>query len=1127
MKNNSPDDVFFPKRKLKKLILIMRLSALFLMFLSLNLSASVYSQNTKFTVDLNGKTVREVFQILEQQSEFRFFYNDDFSYIDNVVDMNVENENVEQILAKLFETSDITYKVFDNNLVVLTLKQNLQQVTVKGTVMDGTNNEPLAGANIQVKGTTRGTTADLNGKYTVEASKGDVLIFSFIGYLPEEVTVGDETQVDVTLLADVQSLEEVVVVGYGTQRRTEVTGAITSVSSEKLTAVPAATLDQALQGRAAGLTVIANGAPGVAPTMRVRGISTVNDANPLYVVDGVIATTISNISPSDIESIEVLKDASTAAIYGSLGSNGVIMVTTKKGQAGKVQVNFEGYAGVQYSNERYDLMNAEQYREYATSGAFATPTVYTNPAYASRLSGAETDWQDAIYQKGPMQNYDLSLSGGNENARFRLSAGYLNQRGVVIKTGLERYNFRANSDYKVGRLTIGENLSLSYSSQNPLSDNGGRSLLEHAIKMAPYLPIYNADNLGGFQGPTSSIDGQDAENPVRIMELNSRKRNTLDIIGNLYGELEIIKGLKFRTNLGLQDQRVTDNQFFPSYNDDNLGGATHRAVDATIFKNRATYSSFLFTNGFTYDVTLAEKHNFEVLALTEYSSIKATVLNASSHNTISDNVPELGSTNVSLGSSTTDWYRISYVGRLNYNFEDKYLLSASIRTDASSRFGANNRWGTFKAASVGWNLAKESFMESIPAISNLKIRASWGEAGNDKTRDYSYSSTLTSNMYYVIDGQAVQGTTPSGPANPDLKWESTTMTNIGLDLGLFRNQFTMALEYYMNQSEDLLMQVPLPLSGGDFRDAISKNAGSMDTKGFELQLGYNDFEGAFQWNAALNLGTFKNEVKSLGEGVNFISGFNFENENLNRVEIGEPAFFFYGWEFDGIFQTPDEALSYMGGSQNALNAATAGDFRIKDTNGDGVITGDDRTNIGNPFPKMTLGLDLNASYMGFDINVFISGVYGNKIYNTNIYDLQGMPRLFNAGVEVLDRWNGEGTSNTIPRAGAVAANVQASSRFVEDGAYTKLKNITLGYTVPSSLLKNKISKLRVYVSAQNLICITDYSGLDPEVGSYTTAGTALGLIGTPATTTQNYANGIDVGNYPIPKSIVGGFQITF
>jgi TonB-dependent starch-binding outer membrane protein SusC len=1061
MKNHFFNVILFNKKKLKKLMLAMSITALFSIALSLNIGASVSTQNA----DLN---------------------------------------------------------------------QNLQQVAITGTVIDGSTQEPMIGATVQVKGTTRGTATDANGKFAVEASAGDVLVFSFIGYLPQEVAITTQTVVDVTLAMDVQNLEEIVVVGYGTQKRAEVTGAISSVSSEKLNALPSAGLDEALQGRAAGLTVIANGAPGYAPTMRVRGISTVNDANPLYVVDGVVTTTISNINPSDIESIEVLKDASTAAIYGSLGSNGVIMVTTKKGKSGNVVVDFSGYYGVQYANQRYDLLNAAQYEEYATGGAFGTPTVYIDPIYADRLAGinpsqpggGETDWQDELYQKGPMQNYDLSLSGGNENSTFRLSAGYLNQQGIVIKTGLERYNLRLNSDFKKGILKIGENLSLSSSAQNPLADNGGRSLLEHAIKMAPYLPVYNKDNLGGYQGPSSPIDGQDAENPVRIMELNSRVRNTVDVLGNIYAELSLIKGLKFKTNLGLQSQSIKDNQFYPTYNDDNLPSATHQSTYANIFKNQASYSAFLFTNSLVYDLTLADKHNFELLALTEYSDVHSTVENANSHNTLTNKVEELSSTDAALSSSSVDYYRISYLGRLNYNYDGKYLFSASIRKDASSRFGANNRWGTFPSLSVGWNIAKEAFLSNVSYISNLKLRGSWGKAGNDKISDYAYSSSLTSNMYYVINDLPVVGTTAGGASNPDLKWEETTMTNIGLDLGLFKNQFTLSAEYYLNSSDDLLMQVPLPLSNGDFRGSISKNAGKMETKGFELQLGYNDFEGDFQWSASLVLGTFKNEVKSLG-GATYISGFGFEGEDLNRCQIGEEAFFFYGWEFDGIFQSDADANAYMGGSEHALNACQAGDFRIKDSNGDGVISSTDRTNIGNPFPKMTLGLDLNASYKGFDLNVFISGVYGNKLYNTNLYDLQAMPRLFNAGVEVLDRWTPTNPSNSIPRAGAVASNAQASSRFVEDGAYTKLKNITLGYTIPASLTKNKLTQFRIYVSAQNLICITNYSGLDPEVGRYTASGTALGQIGAPQTSASNFSNGIDVGNYPIPKSVVAGFQITF
>ena len=722
---------------------------------------------------------------------------------------------------------------------VLLLLANLSlmaQQTITGVVKD-TGGQPMSGVTVVVKGTSAGTLTGSDGKYSLPVPAGaTTLRFSFIGYTNLEVAINGRSVIDATLEQALNEMSEVVVVGYGTQRRATVTGAISSVTSDKITALPSAGLDQALQGRAAGVTVINNGAPGFESTIRVRGISTVNDANPLFVVDGVVSTSISNISPSDIESIQVLKDASTAAVYGSLGSNGVIMVTTKKGKAGAVAVNLDSYYGVQYSDARYNVMNSAQYKEYATSGAFTTPAVYTDPQYASRITGAETNWQDKIYQKGPMQNYDLSVSGGNEYATFRLSAGYLNQRGVVIKTGLERYNFRVNSDFKKGRLKIGENLSLSYSAQDPLADSGGRSLLEHAIKMAPYLPVYNPSNPGGFQGPRTSVDGQDAENPVRIMELNSLKLNTQVILGNLYGELDLIKGLKFKTNLGLQDQRTVSNQLFPTYNDDNLGGNTHRATFANIFKNRATYTAFLFTNNFTYDLTLAEKHNFELLALTEYSAVNSTVMNLNSRNNLSNAVNELSNTNPSMSSGTIFYYRISYLGRLNYNYDGKYLFSASIRKDASSRFGANMRWGTFPSVSLGWNIAKEAFLSNVSSLSNLKLRASWGKAGNDKISDYAYSSSLTSNMNYNFDNALVVGTTAAGRPNADLKWEEMTMTNIGLDLGLFKNKFTLSAEYYMNKSNDLLMQVPLPLSAGDWTGTIPQNAGSMETKGFELSV---------------------------------------------------------------------------------------------------------------------------------------------------------------------------------------------------------------------------------------------------------------------------------------------------
>lgn len=1016
---------------------------------------------------------------------------------------------------------------------------NMLQSAISGTITDASSGEALPGANVFIKGTTSGAISDPDGSYMIEAAEGDILVFSFVGYLIKEVTVGSESVIDVALEPDVLSLEEIVVVGYGTQKRIEVTGAIASVSKEDIVALPVSNAEQALQGRAAGVTVTNNGSPGTAPTVRVRGLSTVNNMDPLYVIDGVVTTGLGGLNPSDIESIQVLKDASTAAIYGSLGSNGVIMVTTKKGIPGKVKVDLDAYWGTQWNNNRYDVLNREQYIQYASSpDVTTTPPAITDPQYASRINWADTNWQDQIYQNGFMQNYNLSVSGGTANSNYRISGGYVGQEGIIKTTGYERFNFRANGDFTRGRLKIGENIAVAFGNQNPEPDGGGRSLLEHSIKMAPYFPVYNPDNLGGFQGPNSAVDGQDAENPVRLLELNTYERKATNILGNVFAELDIVDGLKFKTVAGLESIILNNNNFFPSYNDDNLG-STHSNGSARIYKSQSAYTSLIFTNSLSYVKTFAERHNLEVLALMEYATTDNQQTTASSENAITDDVNQLSNSTSNLRTETFEYGRIGYLGRVNYNFDQRYLFAASYRADASSRFGENNRWGYFPSVAAGWNIAKEAFMDNAAVVTNLKLRFSWGKAGNDRIGNYTYATTLTSNMNYVINNAAVTGTTVSGAANPDLKWEETTMTNIGLDLGLLKNQLMLSAEYYINKSDDLLMALTTAPSLGVFSGSKSANVGSVETRGFEFNIGYNDYEGDFQWSANLNIGTFKNEVLDLG-GLRDVYTNQFENEPITRLTVGQPLFYIYGWQFEGIFQSDQEAEDYMGGSQNENYAAAGGDFRIADTAGpededgnptgpDGVIDANDRTNIGNPFPDMTLGLNLNFSYMGFDLNVFIQGSYGNDVYNTNIYDLEGMPRLFNSGVAVLDRWTPTNPSNTVPRPGT-GTNVQASSRYVEDGSYTRLKNLTLGYTLP---VKNKVvSRIRVYVSAQNILTFTSYSGLDPEVGARSIAGTGATVIGQPNLTSSgypvnNFQNGIDYGAYPMPKSFIGGIQVSF
>jgi TonB-linked SusC/RagA family outer membrane protein len=1023
---------------------------------------------------------------------------------------------------------------------VLLLLANLSlmaQQTITGVVKD-TGGQPMSGVTVVVKGTSAGTLTGTDGKYSLPVPAGaTTLQFSFIGFTNLEVPISGKSVIDATLQQAITEMSEVVVVGYGTQRRSTVTGAITSVSSKELTSVPVATADQALQGRASGVTIVNNGSPGTAPTIRIRGLSTMNSNDPLIVIDGVVSNSMVNLNPNDIESVEVLKDASTTAIYGSLGSHGVIMVTTKKGKPGKTTIEFDSYAGQQWNNKRYDLMNVDQYLQYAGSADVTSPPpVLTDAQYASRLKWANTNWQDEIFRKGIMEGINLGVSSGTENGAFRISGGYVKSDGDMIGTGYSRYNFRSNSDYKHGIITVGENIGVSFSTLNPLQSSGGRSLIQHAIKMAPYLPVYNADNVGGFQGPHSAVDGQDAENPVRVVSMYGDVQKTSDLLGDIYADVEIIKGLKFRSVVGMEDIRLLDNQFQPSWKDDNLpGGATHSNANAIIGKNMSNYQSLIYTNSLNYTKTLAEKHNLELLGVIEYATIDRRYTNASSQNTISSDVQELTNTTVSVSSASDHYKRIGYLARLNYNFDQKYIFAASIRKDASSRFGSNNRWGTFPSVAVGWRLDKEAFLEDVAIISTLKLRASWGKAGNDNIGNYSYASTLTSNMNYVINNQLAPGTTPSGPANSALKWESTTMQNIGIDLGLAENKFTFSAEYFKNKSSDLLMNLNTAASLGVYNGSIAKNVGSVETHGFEFQLGYSQAEGELQWSANLNIGTSKNKVLDLGGLLSVDPGSQWQNQPITRLEVGKPLFFFYGWKFDGIFQSNEEAATYLNGGQLAANGgvgAQGGDYRIVDVNGDGKITSADQTNIGNPFPKMTMGLNFNANYKGFDLSLFVFGSYGNDVYNNTYYDLTGMTRLFNASVDVLRRWQKDGDVTDIPRPSAAGPNVQISSRGVQDGTYTRLKNATLGYNLPSSLFGNKISRFRIYLSGQNLLTLTRYKGLDPEVGFYQPAGTTVGYIGSGALTgngypSVNFNTGIDYGVYPMPKSFTGGIQITF
>jgi TonB-linked SusC/RagA family outer membrane protein len=983
-------------------------------------------------------------------------------------------------------------------------------IDVSGTVKDEVG--PLPGANISVKGTSNGTTTDFDGNYTLSSVPADAtLIFSYISFETQEVQVDGRNNINVILKPSAESLDDVVVIGYGSQSRSEVTGAVSSIKSEDISSVPVATADQALQGRAPGVTIINNGSPGSGASVLIRGLGTPNNNEPLYVIDGIISGGMNNLNPNDIESIEILKDAATTAVYGSQGSNGVVLITTKKGSGSqKATLTFDSYTGVNFVSNRYDLMNTDQYAQYA-SEIGATPPRLSDPQYADFINN-ETDWQDAIFRTGLMQNYNVGLSGGNENSNYRFSGGYLGQEGAIIATDYERFNFRANSSFNFGNLKLGQTLGISFEEQNPERTSGGRTVIEHAIKSAPYLPIFNPDNLGGYQGASSAIDGQDAENPVRVMELGSAENKSINLIGSLFAEYELIDKITVKTQVGLDYRNFKNSIFIPAYSDDETNT---NAIDfAQITKNTGIFQSLTYTNSILYEDTFGDSHNFEFLLLSEVQGIKTENINASSQNPVSSEINRLSLQGANLTSFSSEYNRVGYLGRLNYNFDRKYLLAASLRRDASSRFGDNNRWGWFPSVSAGWNISKENFMNNS-SFNNLKLRGSIGVTGNDNIGDYRYSSTLITNFIYPIAGGSGIGTTANGISNPDLKWEETTMRNIGLDIGL-RNGFDATLEYYQNTSDDILINRPLSLSSGFNDPVVTENVGSVETNGFEFNLGYRKSEGDLTWSANLNLGTTRNEVKSLGS-VEFIQGGNFENELISRISVGDPLFYFYGLESDGIYQTQaevDEVLTANPGQE----IVQPGDVRYVDQNGDGRINADDKVNIGNPYPDFTFGLNLAANYKKFDFSAFFNGSYGNDIYNTNLYDLEGMTRLFNVSTNVIDRWDGAGTSNSIPRALGAVQNTAASDRYVEDGSFARLRNLIIGYTFSNDAFNNLFSKFRVYVSAQNLVTLTSYSGLDPEIGNPAIQGNA---------DTQRFEVGIDRGYYPQPQSVQLGLQLSF
>lgn len=1019
------------------------------------------------------------------------------------------------------------------SLISLSTTVLAQQVSGTVTNDDGSS---LPGVNVVIKGTNRGVTTDRNGKFSITAERASTLVFSYIGYNSQEIQVGNQSTITIKLVEDSQALSEVVVVGYGTQKKSSVTGAVSTVSPRELRALPVINPAQALQGRVPGVSVVNNSSPGANPIVRIRGVGSIGfDSSPLYVIDGVPAGGLNNFDPKDIESIEVLKDASAAAIYGSRAANGVILITTRKGSTnGKFQVNVDSYYGTQAATTRLELLNREQYIQYGTSLLNAAKQALpgrwarlNEPVYegaTQTFAQTDTDWQDVMFRNAPIQDHQVSLAGGNANSRFYLSVGHFDQQGIFPFTDYQRQSFRINTDHKINKyLSIGQTLVAATDKRRAERDAGGRTMIMNMMRSLPYWPVRDPTKIGGFSMPAQGLDASDPENPLRQAEQEQQFQvdRGVKLLGTIYADLRFTDWLKYRFTAGGDFSVSRFNQFLPIYTSGNLS-----RPNATVGENRTQFFSSVLTNQLTFDKVFG-KHALNVTAVAERQTFSSR--NVSASGLRADNniqvVQSLLTNSANASSSLSESLLLSYVGRLNYEYAGKYLIGASIRRDGSSRFAPGKKWGTFPGVSLGWRISEEAFMKNISAISELKLRGSYGQTGNNNVGgDYVWQATIQANNTLYPFGNANQnGSYFNALGNTDLQWEKTTMRNIGVDVALLNNRFQVTAEVYDRSVSDLLLPVELAGSMG-YSANPTINVGSMRNRGFELSGTYNK-KGNLNWALTGMVDVVRNKVLSLATPnatINAGANSDYGGFDITRTQVGQPIQSFYGYVVDGIFQNQGEvdAVNAASGRGNFYqnNLTAPGDIRFRDINGDGRITPDDRSFLGSYLPNFSYGLNWSGNYKNFDFTLFLQGIQGNKIYNGVKVVGQGMLRLFNASTDVLQAWTPTNTNTDVPRAvsGDPNQNSRTSDRFLEDGSYLRLKNFSIGYTIPaaglSKVTNNVMSKARIYVSSQNLLTFTKYTGYDPEIASR-----GGGLL----------TNGIDYGQYPQARTLMVGINLGF
>ncbi|WP_430973130.1 SusC/RagA family TonB-linked outer membrane protein [Sunxiuqinia rutila] len=1025
-----------------------------------------------------------------------------------------------------------------------------QEIAVSGIVTAKEDGQPVPGVSVSIQGTTTGTVTDFDGKYALEVPSSGTLVFSFVGMKTQPIEIDGRSVIDVVLVEDYTDLDEVIVVGYGVQKKSVVTAAISSVSSEELENSTPTRIEDVMKGRVSGVQITqSSGQPGSDSKVRIRGIGTINNSEPLYIVDGMaVGGGISYLNPTDIESVEVLKDAASAAVYGARAANGVILITTKKGKSGKASINYDFSYGWQNPWKKKSVLNAKEYMLIMNESELNDNKAPRYSAEQIANAGAGTDWQDETFNyDAPVQSHQISINGGNEDVTYFLSFGYLNQEGIVGgdygRSNYERYSIRSNTTYNVfeadrsflNNVKVGVNAGYSRVLSSGIETNSEYgSILGSALTFNPLVPVYAEDPdgvLADYPNAVKDKNGnvfsippagfQEIANPVAMLNAPTGAQNNEDkFVSSFWGEINVIEGLKFKSSYGVDLAFWgADGYEFEHF----LATQGKDLTQSHVYSNMHRGFVWQLENTLTYNKTINEKHSFTVLLGQSAQEYTVRHLSGDDYDLLESDPnkanidyaiapPTEGRVSGGTGGFSNETLA-SYFGRIDYNYDEKYMLQATIRRDGSSSFGPNNKWAVFPSVSVGWNVTNEAFMEDIPEWFNyLKLRASWGTNGNNRIGNFSYTSLMDGNQnYYFGAGDAMYmqyGSAPSKLANANVKWEESEQIDLGFDARFLNSALSFGFDYFKKTTNGMLIDQPIPGYVG--KGAPIANAGDMENSGLEFELGYRGSAGDFSYNISANATYLKNKLINMG---NESGEAIYENAGASGVGSyvkgmnGEVFPYFYGFQTDGLIQNQAEADAY-----NSLYGENArpGDVRFVDLNGDESITDDDKTKIGKGMPDWTYGFTVGAEWKQFDFNMFWQGSLGNDIFD---FSQRGDIPAMNRPSWILDRWTGEGTSNSIPRMTNQNnnRNWRSSDLYIKNGSYARLKNVQLGYSLPTELLhKASISRLRVFVSAENLFTITDYDGFDPEVasGGYTTIG-------------------IDRGIYPQSRTINIGANITF